>query len=212
MEYFWVTILLSFHLIIFNIFLFRASLKNQRDYPLFSNLKITSIINFILAAILLFIPSVSISTPYSEIEERIFIGIVVFRSLIFNITLAFTMGVIIFLIGYKYKSQLGPYLMYSGISWMIYFIYASILLNGFDPSIPGITSLLVFTGVIEACQYLILNSLLGIGVVFGMFGVIFLLVHAFSHKDKNLILVGVTYLISAFLVNLGSIPSYLRFC
>lgn len=202
--------LVSLYLILFNAFLFRSSLENEREFPYFSRLKTTSIINIVLAGVLFLLPNMSISTPFLGIEEAVFIAYYIIRCLIYIIPQIFTIGLILFFIGSKYKSQMGPFLMYSGIFWMIFFTWASISL--YDPLYGniGLAYLLMVVDVITKTGVdFTFQLVLGLGFILNIVGYIFFMVHSYSNKDKNLIIAGFAYIIGPFIRNLGMIPYYL---
>ena len=203
--------LCSLYLIVFNAFLLRSSLANEREFPYFSRLKTTSIINIVLAGVIFFLPDMSISTPYIGIEEAIFIAYNILRSLIYTIPQIFTIGLILFLIGSKYKSQMGPFLMYSGIFWMVFFTWASISLYNPQYTSIGLPFLLYFIDVITEIEvHFILQMVLGLGFIFNILGYIFFMVHSYSNNDKNLKIAGFAYIIGAAIMGLGGIPSFLN--
>ncbi|MFX1590185.1 MAG: hypothetical protein ACFFC1_18755 [Promethearchaeota archaeon] len=208
-EQFLPAVLFSLYLIVFNVFLLRSSLENEREFPYFSRLKTTSIINIVLAGVIFFLPYLSISTPYIGIEEAVFIAYsYIFRSLIYTIPQIFTMGVILFVIGSKYKSQIGPFLMYCGIFWMVFFTWASISL--YYPQYENILlpPLLNIVNIITEIEELItIEIVLGLGFIFNILGYIFFMIHSYSNSDKNLKIAGFAYIIGAALMGLGRIPS-----
>jgi len=204
--------LCSLYLIVFNAFLLRSSLANEREFPYFSRLKTTSIINIVLAGVIFFLPNMSISTPYLGIEEAVFIAYnYILRSLIYTILQIFTTGLILFLIESKYKSQLGPSLMYSGIFWMVFFTWASISLYNPQYTYIGLPSLLSFLDVITEIEVnFTLQIVLGLGFIFNILGYIFFMVHSYSNNDKNLKIAGFVNIIGAAIMSLGMIPTYLN--
>ncbi len=156
-----------------------------------------------------FIPLVSLSTPYSQIEESIYVAYYIFRSLVFFIPRIFTMGLIFILIGRKYKEKIGRFLMYSGVFWTIYSIWAAIWL--YTPEIPNpfLPSLLNFLGVLDFPLYFVFQQVSSIGFVSNTIALIFFMIHGYSNNDRNLKIAGFIYIIGQSLMGLGMIPYYL---
>lgn len=190
-------------------FILLSSKDSRKEIKEFSYLKITSIINIILGSLMLFIPLVSISTPYSQIEESIYIAYNIFRSLVFFIPRIFTLGLIFILIGRKYKEKIGRFLMYSGVFWTIHSIWAAIWFYTPELHSSFLPHLLYFLGVVDFPFYYVIQQVSSIGIVSNTIALIFFMIHGYSNNDRNLKIAGFIYIIGQSLMGLGMIPYYL---
>ena len=190
-------------------FILLSSNEHKREFKEFSNLKITSIINIILGGLVFFIPLFSISTPYSQVEISIYVAFNIIRSLVFFIPRIFTMGLIFIFLGRKYKEKIGRFLMYSGVFWTIYSIWASICLYMPEIPVPTLPSLLGFLGLLDFPLYIVIQQGLIVGSISNIIAYIFFMIHSYSNNDRNLKIAGFIYIIGQSLMGLGMIPFYL---
>jgi len=200
----------SLYFILFNVFLLLSSEENKREFQDFSYLRITSTINIILGGLIFFLPTTSLSTPYTELELIVYVGYNILYSLIIFIPRIFTTGLIFIFLGLKYKEQIGQFLMYTGIFWTIYSTWASICLYNPELANPGIVSVLDLLGIIDLGRfYGVMLNILSIGSITNIIAIIFFMVHSYSNNDKNLKIAGFIYLIGQALMGLSLIPFYL---
>ncbi|MFX1426120.1 MAG: hypothetical protein ACFFBE_06675 [Promethearchaeota archaeon] len=173
-------------------------------------MKITSIFNIILVVLLLILPQISLIGPAPQIEEQIYTGYNIFYSLIFFIPRIFTFGIIFIIIGLKYKEQIGPFLMYSGIFWTIFSTWAAICLYIPESFFPSLPQLLYTTGSIAEFEiYISIQNALGVGSIANILAYIFFMIHSYINHDRDLKIAGFIYIIGRSLMGLGLIPYYL---
>lgn len=197
--------------ITFSAFLIVYSQEKGRETLHKNLILIAAIINIVSTVLLFFIPSGS--TAYSPtVEERAMRNLfLIITSLITYIPSIISFGVVFFIYGYKNRRQIGNYLMYSGLFWLVFTIWASFsLFSPFNnmPQLPLILDdILNFPSILV---YIIISQILTIGFWFSVLANIFLLIHAFLNKDQSLKIAGLIYFIWHATIGLSSIPLYIQ--
>lgn len=200
----------SLFIILVSIFLYFFGQEKEREFPDARYLKFGLILNFIAIIFLFLIPSpYSMTTPISSKDRIIFYGLAIVRSLIFTLSRLISLGLIILIIGYNHREQLGDYLMISGLSWLIFFIFQAILLPLPEYS-GGLLPSLLYPDIINWCESVLFYPIYGVTNLFNSLGVIFLIVHAYKTNNQNLKLAGFIYVIMGSMISLGYIPFYIE--
>ncbi|MFX1391053.1 MAG: hypothetical protein ACFE9Z_13395 [Promethearchaeota archaeon] len=163
----------------------------------------------VLGSLIFIFPVTSLSTPYTQMEKILYIEYSIVRSFVFYIPHIFTMGLIFILIGIKHKENMGQFLMYCGIFWVIYFTWASICLYDPELSTPGLGSILELMGILAYPYYLIVRIALGVGSITNILAFDFFIVYNYISNDRNLKNAGLIYIIGPSLMELSMIPYYL---
>lgn len=202
----------SAFIIAFSAFLIIASREKDRKTVHNKLLLIAAIVNIVSTALLFFFPSgFTFSSPTAE-EEALAYLLITIASLTTYIPRIFSFGIIFLIYGNKNRRQIGNFLMYSGLFWLIFAIWASISL--FSPFGSVSNLLYVLQDIINfpsVFVYIILNQILSIGHLFGVLANIFLLIHAYLNKDKSLKIAGFIYFISQAAIGLSFIPVYISY-
>lgn len=200
----------SAYKITFSAFLIVSGREKGRE-KIYKNLVLLAgIVNIVSTAALFFIPVGS--TAYGATEEEIVLRnlIIILSSLITFIPGIISFGVVFSIYGYKNRRHIGNYLMYSGLFWLIFTIWASISISNPYSNVSFLPYILddIFNfpnfGVL-----LIMSQILAVGFWFNVLGNIFLLIHAFLNKDRRLKIAGLIYLTWYATIGLSSIPYYL---
>ncbi len=197
--------------IAFNVFLINASKEKDRETLHKNLLKIAAIVNIINTGILFFFP-VGATTYSATEQERVILNVLIYiiPPLITFIPNIFSYGVVFLIYGYKNRTQIGNYLLYTGIFWLFFTTWASLSLFSPLGRVPYLPFLLndIFNFP-NPSIYMILVQILAVGYGFSSFANIFLLIHAFVNKDQSLKIAGLIFLIGNMTIGLSLIPSYI---
>ncbi|MFX1269917.1 MAG: hypothetical protein ACFFAK_18305, partial [Promethearchaeota archaeon] len=119
----------SAYMIAFSVFLIIASKEKDRTTIFKNHLKYAAIVNFISIILLFFFPSGAyIWSPTNEEMMAVILFLDILPSLLTYIPRIYSFGIVFFAYGYKNRSVIKNYLMYTGIFWLIFTIWASITL------------------------------------------------------------------------------------
>ena len=200
------------NIITFSVFLILASTENERQAKDKSFLKAAGIVNIVSAALIFFFP-IGFSGPGTlSPEEKVLVyGIVyIAPALITYIPRIFSFGIVFFILGFKNRDPKRKLLMYAGIMWLIYTIWASICLFSTFGLIPYLAYILSdFLGVaFEPYLLSILLNIFGVGNLFYLLGTTFLLIYGYSENDLKLKIAGFVYLFGTIALSLSIIPYY----
>lgn len=202
----------SSYIIAFSVFLILASKEKEREAIHKNLLLIAAVINIISTGIRFFFPSGY--TSYSPTDEDIMLINVLFYiapSLLTYIPYVFSFGIVFFIFGYKNRREIGNYLLYSGISWTVFTIVASLTLFSAASSISLLPY--VLDSIFDFPNFyliFILQQALSVFGIFNVLAIIFLLIHAYINKDNILRIAGFIYLIGYMTMGLSSIPYYIQ--
>jgi hypothetical protein len=202
----------SGYIIAFSAFLIIASRDEDREPQHSKLLLFAAIVNIISTALLYFFPS---GFSYSSIttEERFLRTLLtIIPSLIIYIPNIFSFGIVFTFYGYKNRRQIGNYLMYSGLFWLVFTIWASVCIFSPYGSMPQLPFIL--DEIVNFPHYfipLIISQILLVGSGFDTLANIFLLIHAFLNKDKSLKIAGLIYFIGNATFGLSFIPTYISY-
>lgn len=195
--------------IAFSAFLIASSRDKGRE-TLHKNLMLlAAIINIVSTVLLFFFPIGSRAYSPTVEEEALRNLFIIIGSLITYIPSIISFGLVFFIYGYKNRRQIGNYLMYSGVFWLIFTKWASIsLFSPFNntPQLPMIIDLIF--NLPSSLVYVISFQILAIGSWFSVLANFFLLIHAFLTKDRMLKIAGLIYFIWHATIGLSFIPLY----
>lgn len=198
--------------ITFSAFLIVSSREKRREMLRKNLILIAAIINIISTVLLFFFP-IGFTGYSSTVEERAMINLfIIIASLITYIPGIVSFGVVFFIYGYKNRRKIGNYLMYSGLFWLIFTIWASIsLFSPFSntPQLPMILENLSIFNPPGPLVAVITIQILAIGSWFSVLANIFLLIHAFLDKDRMLKIAGLIYFVWHATIGLSFILQYL---
>ncbi len=210
--YFFPVAVYSTFIFAFSAFLIIASREKEREMLHKKLLLIAAIINIVSTALLYFFPSSFTSYSATGEEEALIYLFIVITSLITYIPRIISFGIIFFIYGHKNRRQIGNYLMYSGLLWLIFAIWASISIFspfGTAPQLPFILDrILNFPSMFV---YIMLSQILSIGLWFGVLANVFLLIHAYSNNHKPLKIAGLIFFIWNATIGLSFIPTYIQY-
>ena len=211
LAYFVPIAMFSAYKITFSAFLIVSSREKSRETLYKNLLLIAAIINIVSTVLLFFFPTgYATSSPTVE-EKAIFYLFIIIPILITYVPSIFSFGIVFIIYGYKNRRQIGNYLMYSGLFWLVFTIWASFSLFspfGGPPQLPLILNdILNFPSF---WAYVILSQILSIGFWFNVLANIFLLIHAFLNKDQSLKIAGLIYFIWYATIGLSIIPLYIE--
>ena len=197
----------SAYRITFSVFLIVSSRERSRETLHKNLLLIAAIINIVSTVLIFFFPIGS--TAYSPtVEERALRNLfIIIASLITYIPGIISFGVVFFIYGYKNRRQIGNHLMYSGVFWLVFTIWASISLFSPFSNTPQLSMILdnIFN-LPSFLVYSIMFQILAIGSWFSVLANIFLLIHAFLNKDQMLKIAGLIYFVWHATIGLSFIP------
>ncbi|MFX0026837.1 MAG: hypothetical protein ACFE8M_10510 [Candidatus Hermodarchaeota archaeon] len=202
----------SAYMIAFSVFLIIASKEKERTTVFKNYLKSAAIVNFISIILLFFFPISAISySPTDEETMTLILFLCILPSLLTYIPRIYSFGIVFFVYGYKNRSLIKNYLMYTGIFWLIFTIWASITL--FSPFYSFSQLVYIFDLVFifpSIYLYSILIQVFSFGGIFGTFASIFLLIHAFVNNDSSLKIAGFIYFIGTATMGLSQIAFYIQ--
>ena len=216
--YYWFSSLMYFvpmatyttYRITFSAFLIVASREKCRETLHRNRFLTAAIINIVSTVLLFFFPfGIGYSGPTAEEMVMVILFIMV-NSLITHIPGIISYGLVFFNYGHKNRRQIGNYLKYSGLFWLIFSIWASISL--FSPfnnmsQLPWILDTIF--NFPTFLVIVVLQQILSIGNWFSVLANFFLLLHAFLNKDRTLKIAGFIHFIWQATIVLSFIPSYL---
>lgn len=192
-----------------SVFLFLYSSNNSRDVQNLRYLKISTIINFMLIGIFFFLPSPVMIINPTSLDFQISNMYINIMSVISNIFLLLSFGVLILLFGRCNKDLYGRYLLYTGIFFGIYFIIRLIIIQPIGYSLPYLPFALFSTGTFSALGQILTSILLGPLSMLSIIAIVFLIIHGYKNNEKYLIYAGFSYFISLAFIGYGQIPSTL---
>lgn len=201
------------NMIAFSVFLILASMEKERQAKYKILLKVAGIVNIISTAMIFFFPIGYSGAGTLSPEEKILVYgfFYITPALITYIPRIFSFGVVFIIFGFKNRESNHNLLMYSGIMWLIYTIWASICLYFPIGSFPQLTYLLFNLDFFsEPYLFNILHAVFGVGNLFNILGIAFLLIHSFSKKDEKLKIGGLIYLLGNTVLGLSIIPYYIE--
>ncbi|TFG03700.1 MAG: hypothetical protein EU542_01240 [Promethearchaeota archaeon] len=201
-------------MIAFNVFLIKDSSEKDRNLRYKGLLRVAGIVNIISVLILFFFPISYGSTSSLTPEERLVINcfFYILPTLIINVPRIFTFGALFIILGNRIENDNQKYLKYTGVFWLVYSVWASIFLISPIGNMPNLAYILVSYHDPYFNPYLqnILIYIFGLGSIFNLFGVIYLLIYSYLENDQTLKIVGLIYLIGNALLSLGMIPYYIE--
>jgi hypothetical protein len=200
----------------FSIFLIKAGLEKEDGKESIYNLLLIAAgaINIVSVVIIFLFPSNYISYSTITPAERLIINwlFYILPALVSNIPRIFSFGVIFIAYGYRSNKLRHKYLAYAGLSWLVYFILASIVLInpvGFYTSLSRV--LVDIHGSMDGIYVsFILDTIFGTVSIFNLLGAVFLLIHGFLQNDRLLKIAGLIYFFGNALFGLSIIPYYLE--
>lgn len=197
----------SAYMIAFSIFLIIASQKKERAPILKILLKSAAIVNFISIISLFFIPiSATSYSPTNEETMALILFLYILPSLLTYIPKVYSFGIVFFIYGYKNRSSIKNYLMYTGISWLIFTIWACITLFSPFSNVSNLVYILdrVFNFP-SFYLYSILFQIFSLGGIFNVLAILFLLIHAYVNNDSSLKVAGFIYFFGSLTIGLSQI-------
>lgn len=210
LAYFVPIAMFSAYKITFSAFLIVSSQEKGRETLHKNLLLIAAIINIVSTVLLFFFPIGSSGYSPTVEEKAIRNLFIIITSLITYVPGIISFGLIFFIYGYKNRRQIGNHLMYSGLFWLVFTIWASFSLFSPFSNTPQLPMILdqVFNFP-SFLVYVILSQILTIGFWFSVLANIFLLIHAFLNKDQSLKIAGLIYFVWHATIGLSSIPFYI---
>lgn len=202
----------SAYMIAFSVFLIIASKDKDRTTVFKNHLKSAAIVNFISIILLFFFPIGATSfSPTDEEMMTLILFLYILPSLLTYIPKIYSFGIVFFVYGYKNRSLIKNYLMYTGIFWLIFTIWASITLFSPFASFSQLVYILDHVFNFPSIYlYSILIQVFSFGGLFGALANIFLLIHAFVNNDSSLKIAGFIYFIGPATIGLSQIPLYIQ--
>lgn len=195
--------------ITFSVFLIVSSREKGRETLHKNLILIAAIINIVSTALLFFFPVGFSGYSTTEEEEAMIYLFIIIASLITYIPGIISFGVVFVIYGYKNRRQIGNHLMYSGLFWLIFTIWASVSL--FSPFSNTSQLPMILDQVFNFPSFLVYSimfQILAIGSWFSVLANIFLLIHAFLNKDQMLKIAGLIYFVWHATIGLSFIPLY----
>ncbi|TFG03699.1 MAG: hypothetical protein EU542_01235 [Promethearchaeota archaeon] len=213
-SYFVPYVIYGVYIIAFSVVLISASKEYKNENYNRNLLKIGAIINIISISVLFFIPidfDISGSIPNDQ-RKILTILVIVIPSLVAYLPRIFSFGIVFLVYGHKNQDRSGNYILFTGIFWLMYTIWAAFSLYPPFYNNPQLIFLMdyIFNLYSELYILIVLQQLLAIGGFFSLLGSIFLLLHGFINKDQKLKIAGFIYIIGNLTVGLGFIPHYIE--
>jgi hypothetical protein len=188
------------------IFLYAA---NSREVQNINYLKVSAIINFVVIGVIFFIPFPIMMINITPLEILISNLFIVAMSIISNLFLLISFGVLILLFGLKNRELYGPYLQFSGIIFIIAFVSRLITVQPLGYSVPYISYIFHLAGITTFLTHIISLILLGPLSMLLIIGMLYLVIHGYKNNEKYVIFAGLSYLISFAFIGYGQIPAQL---
>ena len=130
-------------------------------------------------------------------------------SIISNLVLMVSFGFLILLFGINNKELFGPYLQYSGMIFIFAFFSRIFLIQPIGYSVPFISYISYFSGIIDVLGQILFPVLLGPFSMLLIIGMVYMIIHGYKNSEKYLVFAGLSYLISFAFIGYGSIPTHL---
>ncbi len=179
--------------IIFNIFFIQSGKKQSPEVHASKYLIYLGITNISFIVLSFLIPDLLLKSPYNGTETQIYLAYNIFRGLLFSVPSLITYGVVFLTYGLKNRQRFKPYLMISGILWIISYSVNVIVLNGELYNILFVLSVFDLSTII---------TIFSVGSSFGwltFIGFMLLIVHGYKNKDNNMIYAGSVFYIGVVL-------------
>ena len=145
-------------------------------------------------------------TPIDILISNIFI---LAMSIISNLVLLISFGVLILLFGLRNKALYGPYLQYAGILLIITFVSRLIIMQPLGYSVPYLSYALYLAEITTFLIHIISIVLLGPFSMLFILGMVYFIIHGYKNTEKYFIFAGFSYIISNAFIGYGQIATHL---